>query len=220
MSRLRFPGDRTVFVYQGVNAPILTPPRTGIVIYTDSVCTTLADIQTLQGATIANSLIFADQGLMDEFLGPRDAQLLFARISGATGSGRPISAQSSDVFTQAPPWLAGNGTPAVETGWVGSLYLDMVTHTLYGPKTDIGWAFGGFPLGSGSGGSTAPSFVFNQISSAATWTIDHPLSFRPSVTIVDSAGTEQYGDLYYPPGNPARIIATFSAPFAGSALLS
>lgn len=219
MTRLRFPQDRTVFVYQGTNAPILTPPRTGIVVYTDSACTTLANIQTLTGTTIADSLIFAEQGLMDEFLGPEGAQRLFVRISGAIGAGKPVAADSSGIFAVAPPWIAGSGTPQVEDGWIGSLYIDMVSHTLYGPKGSSGWPFGGFPLGGSSGGG-APSYIFNQVSPASTWTIDHTLAYRPAVTIVDSAGYEQHGNVQYPPANPTRIIVNFSAPFAGSALLS
>lgn len=57
-----------------------------------------------------------------------------------------------------------------------------------------------------------------QTSPASIWTITHPLGRRPAVTIVDSAGTPVEGDVDYP--STSVVVASFSAPFAGEALLS
>lgn len=52
----------------------------------------------------------------------------------------------------------------------------------------------------------------------ASWTIIHGLSFIPSITIVDSAGTAVEGDYNYP--NENTVIATFVGAFSGKAYLS
>lgn len=53
---------------------------------------------------------------------------------------------------------------------------------------------------------------------AAVWTIDHPLTFRPAVSVVDSAGSIVEGDVDYL--SEDRIQITFSSGFSGAAYLS
>jgi hypothetical protein len=65
------------------------------------------------------------------------------------------------------------------------------------------------------GGST---YTHNQLSSSSTWTITHNLSRFPSVTIVDSAGTVQIGEVFYVSSN--QVIVSFSSPFGGKAYLN
>lgn len=62
------------------------------------------------------------------------------------------------------------------------------------------------------------SFVFDQSSPSATWTIPHNLNRFPSVTIVDSSERECEGDLVYTNAN--SLIVTFSAAFSGKAYLN
>lgn len=65
------------------------------------------------------------------------------------------------------------------------------------------------------GGST---YTHNQASPAATWTISHNLGRRPSVTVVDSAGTVVIGEVTYLSDNSLRV--EFSAGFSGQAYLN
>ncbi len=67
-------------------------------------------------------------------------------------------------------------------------------------------------------GSSFQYFVFNQNSPSATWTITHNLGRRPSVTVVDSAGTVVIGEVTYTSDNALTI--QFSAGFSGQAYLN
>ena len=77
----------------------------------------------------------------------------------------------------------------------------------------------------GTSGPQGPSgdirdlaYVFTQSVASATWNINHGLTFIPSITIVDSAGSVVEGDYSYP--NENTVIATFVGEFAGKAYLS
>lgn len=71
---------------------------------------------------------------------------------------------------------------------------------------------------TGGGGGDAFRYVHVQLGAAATWTIQHNLGGRPSVTVVDSAGTVVVGNVHY--FNDNEISVTFSQPFGGRAYLS
>jgi hypothetical protein len=62
------------------------------------------------------------------------------------------------------------------------------------------------------------SYVHDQSSAAAVWTINHGLQFIPSITVVDSSGNVVEGSYNYPDEN--TVIVTFSSAFAGKAYLS
>lgn len=64
----------------------------------------------------------------------------------------------------------------------------------------------------------AASYVFTQGVPSTTWTIVHNLGVFPSVTVVDSGGSVQIGDVLYVSAN--EITLTFSAAFAGKAYLN
>lgn len=64
----------------------------------------------------------------------------------------------------------------------------------------------------------ASSYVHEQLSASATWTITHNLNRYASVTVTDSAGSVVVGDVTYLSANQLRIH--FSAAFAGSAHLN
>lgn len=53
---------------------------------------------------------------------------------------------------------------------------------------------------------------------SATWVINHNLGKKPSVTVIDSAGTEVEGQVVHTDIN--NLIITFSAAFSGKAYLN
>jgi hypothetical protein len=61
-------------------------------------------------------------------------------------------------------------------------------------------------------------FNFQQDVPSTEWVINHNMSYYPSVTVVDSAGTVVTGEVSYQNSNTA--IVKFSAAFAGKAYLS
>lgn len=62
------------------------------------------------------------------------------------------------------------------------------------------------------------NYVFNQNTASAVWTINHTLNKFPSVSVVDSAGTEVIGQVDYI--SISQITITFAAPFTGQAFLN
>lgn len=62
------------------------------------------------------------------------------------------------------------------------------------------------------------TYEFEQVSASSRWEIKHNLGKHPSVTIVDSAGTEVIGDVQYIDNN--NIIIEFSGSFTGKAYLN
>ena len=62
------------------------------------------------------------------------------------------------------------------------------------------------------------NLVFIQSIASSTWSVTHNLSKFPSVTIVDSAGDEVEGDIYYINNQSLNIV--FSASFAGKVYLN
>jgi hypothetical protein len=62
------------------------------------------------------------------------------------------------------------------------------------------------------------TYTHNQSSAASSWVIVHNLGRRPSVTIVDSGGNVQIGDVLYNSDN--QITVNFSAAFGGYAYLN
>lgn len=62
------------------------------------------------------------------------------------------------------------------------------------------------------------TFIFEQSTASAIWTITHNLSKYPSCTIVDSAETEVFGDVEYINNQSLRL--TFIGAFSGKAYLN
>lgn len=62
------------------------------------------------------------------------------------------------------------------------------------------------------------TFEFSQLIPAASWSIAHNLGKMPSVTIVDSSGTQVIGEVQYTDLN--NLTLSFSAAFAGKAYLN
>ncbi|MHC1707444.1 MAG: hypothetical protein AB9842_07970 [Bacteroidales bacterium] len=61
-------------------------------------------------------------------------------------------------------------------------------------------------------------FRFTQHLPAISWTIEHNLNKRPSVTVTDTAGTVVIGSIEYLNNN--SLVITFSAAFSGYAELN
>lgn len=62
------------------------------------------------------------------------------------------------------------------------------------------------------------NFVHNQTLASATWIVDHNLGKLPSVTIIDSANDEVFGEVKHDTINKATI--SFSAAFSGKAFFN
>ncbi len=111
---------------------------------------------------------------------------------------------------------------ASDYGNVGDIYIDTLTGDFYGPKTSTGWP--DEPFFTALSSATVNAAVLNdrhihtQGAASSTWTITHALGGRPSVTVVDSAGTVVYGEVVY--NSNTSITALFSSPFSGYAYLT
>jgi hypothetical protein len=66
--------------------------------------------------------------------------------------------------------------------------------------------------------STDKHYAFNQASPSASWTINHGLNKFPSVTVVDSAGTQVLGDVQHIDND--NLTITFVNQFSGKAYLN
>lgn len=62
------------------------------------------------------------------------------------------------------------------------------------------------------------TYIHNQSSPSATWTINHNLGYRPAVSTFDSAGSEMVGEVTHT--NTNQSIVYFAASFSGNAYLS
>jgi hypothetical protein len=61
-------------------------------------------------------------------------------------------------------------------------------------------------------------FIFSQANPSSVWTVNHNMGKIPAVTVLDSSGNEVEGEIVHV--NTNQLILTFSAAFAGSALLN
>jgi len=68
-----------------------------------------------------------------------------------------------------------------------------------------------------AGPATNSTTVFDQSSSASTWTINHNQGRYPSVDVLDSAGTHVIGDISYT--SLDQVVVTFENAFAGKAII-
>ena len=123
---------------------------------------------------------------------------------------------SSEIGPQGPRGtqvLSGDTDPSPIIGLIGDQYINTTTGYLFGPKTESGW---------GDGVQFAIqlddiAYVHYQTSASTTWEIQHPLEFKPNITVVDLSGNVIEGDYKY---NEDNITVTFSQAIAGAAYLS
>jgi hypothetical protein len=103
-------------------------------------------------------------------------------------------------------------------GNIGDYYIDVATGDFYGPKTSEGWPDAPFFTALTEATHDNERFVFPQSSPSSTWSITHNLGGRPSVTIVDSAGTMVIGEVTY--NSDTQVTVNFTAAFSGFAYLT
>jgi len=71
---------------------------------------------------------------------------------------------------------------------------------------------------TGQAAANTRRHVHAQAAVSDTWTINHTLGGKPSVTIVDSANTVVVGEVQY--SSDLQVVVTFTAPFSGYAYLT
>lgn len=128
MTRYRFPQDRATYVYGDDFSPILTPPRTALVVYADEALTTPADITDLGGAPIALSTLYTDHGLIPEFLGPDGLARLW---TGSQGAAYPLDAQAASLLAGS-----GIGGSVAELKRSGVAAVTLSGHRVVTPQAD------------------------------------------------------------------------------------
>ena len=110
-----------------------------------------------------------------------------------------------------------NNTTVIEVSSPKSVAIDVsnpksvaidVNHGAVGPQGPRGT--------QGMGADT--TYYFVQGVPSDTWVIDHNLGRHPSVTVVDSGGTQVYGEVLYNSNN--RLTLIFSNQFSGQAYLN
>jgi hypothetical protein len=77
----------------------------------------------------------------------------------------------------------------------------------------------GIPAAGEPGGGATLAYRYYQTTPSTQWNINHPLTFRPNVTVVDSAGGQVFpGAVSYP--SDSQVQLSFSAALGGEAYLS
>lgn len=109
--------------------------------------------------------------------------------------------------------LYGEGPPSDSLGLNGDFYFDTVTGYYYGPKLGGHW-----PTTPLIVSPPTRRYVYTQAIASSSWSITHPLGGRPSVTVVDSAGTTVVGEVVY--NSDTSVTVLFTAPFSGQAYLT
>lgn len=69
-----------------------------------------------------------------------------------------------------------------------------------------------------TGGGGDKTWIHDQHQPSATWTIDHTLYKKVSVTIQDTAGTQVMGEIVENTGT--KVVIKFNFPFSGFAYLN
>lgn len=105
-----------------------------------------------------------------------------------------------------------------EYGQVGDYYIDVATGDFYGPKTVSGWPSEPFFTALSTATLQNERYVHSQPSPSTTWTITHALGGKPSVTVVDSAGTVVIGEVTY--NSDTQVTISFTSAFSGFAYLT
>lgn len=137
--------------------------------------------------------------------------------SGSVGDATVPTSVRGPIGPRGAGTIVGSGPPTYLVGQNGDIYIDTVTGSYYGPKLDGEWSGVPFFIPQQPDNTTQRK-VFTQSSASSTWSITHTLGGRPSVTIVDSAGTVVLGDIVY--NSDTAVTISFTAPFSGYAYLT
>lgn len=145
---------------------------------------------------------------------PAHATYLRARYDSVGTTGRPASVQADvNRFVDIEFRPAGGSIWPLALAGVppGGIAGQSLVKTSAADQ-DVGWGAGG------GGGAAGSSYVHNQATPAATWTISHGLGYFPNVAPVDSLGREFICDVTYVDTN--TITLTLTAAVAGKAYVS
>lgn len=96
--------------------------------------------------------------------------------------------------------------------------MSQVTVTQVNRNVTVTEAAANLLVTTGNVSSPHGTFTHSQNAPASTWVINHNLGCKPSVTIVDSAGNVQIGEVLYSSDN--QITITFVSAFGGYAYLN
>lgn len=131
-----------------------------------------------------------------------------------------VTMAGSPFRTVRTEWLSGNGDPTTvdPESHIGDYYIDLLTGDFYGPKTSTGWPEDPFFTAVITATQQNERHIHTQASPSTLWTITHALGGRPSVTIVDSAGTVVIGEVLYT--SDTEVNVSFTAAFSGFAYLT
>ena len=192
--RRLFPQDRAAYIYQGEMRPLLQPPQMSVVIYADALGTTPADIVTSADQPIADStVLIGANGLMPEFYGPLNADVVWARPLGLTNAPHPLYpvvrkvADLSDISNDAPgagqilAWDAALGqyVPSTVAGAVGGQQFSQGTPaTVWGPiNHGLGYRPGGVSVFSADFAQQYDGFSVEHLSTnSLRISMDTPLA--------------------------------------------
>lgn len=115
-----------------------------------------------------------------------------------------------------PVIISGGTTPAPVT--ISGASTEEITVTTGPPSAPVDITFAGTagPAGpAGPAGAEGGHYRHTQSVAATVWIIEHNLGYRPAVTITDSAGTLNVGDVRHLDANTVR--AEFINAFGGYA---
>jgi hypothetical protein len=141
-----------------------------------------------------------------------NVDLISSNFGVAPGAGSPQAAPGP-MGPRGPGVIVGTGVPTSVIGQDGDIYIDDDNGYFYGPKASGTWPGTSFYSPAGT-----QRYVHTQTSASTTWTITHTLGGRPSVTIVDSAGTVVVGEVGY--NSDTTVVVSFTSAFSGFAYLT
>lgn len=104
-----------------------------------------------------------------------------------------------------------DGAPVVEV--LAETEIQTVEVGVSGPQ-----GVRGFKGDEGEKGDVGGVYLHVQSTPSALWVIEHGLGFKPNVTVIDSAGTQNVGTVTWPDDDTMTI--QFLAGFSGEAYLS
>lgn len=135
MPRLTFPdeGSRLAYRMTTANQPLLSAAGASVVVYSNSLGTVLADIQTVGGGAIGGSVfaIGADS-LLPLFLGPNDgADTLYVRVDG--GAAFAVYARADDRIDANSTLIATKADAAATTASLATKISTSDANAAYQP---------------------------------------------------------------------------------------
>ena len=117
-------------------------------------------------------------------------------------------------FDRLDAWADYDST---KSGWVLSAFLGKDLDTRVGTNSsaisDLNQRVEAI-----EGVDSDKNFVYTQGAPSDTWTINHTLNKYPSITIIDSGGTEVIGNIKYI--DTSTVEVTFASGFSGKAILN